>query len=50
MQRTGGENEGNESENLRIRVELRNYNCEDGQETRNCVFLLIVERFRGGLP
>ena len=40
--RNRGENEGNRSENLRIVVELMNYNCGEGQETRNCVFLVIV--------
>ena len=40
----GGEggNEGNKSENLRIEVELMNYNCGEGQETRNCVFRIII--------
>ena len=38
----GGGNEGNKSENLRIEVELMNYNCGEGQETRNCVFRIII--------
>ena len=40
MRRTGGENARNKGENLCIRVELRYYNCGEGQETRNCGFLL----------
>ena len=39
---TGGGNEGNKRENLSIGVELMNYNCGEGQETRNGVFLVIV--------
>ena len=39
---TGGGNEENKGENLCIGVELTNYNCGEGQETRNCVFLVIV--------
>ena len=39
---TGGGNEGNKGENLCIEVELMNYSCGEGQETRNCVFLVIV--------
>ena len=39
---TGGGNEGNKGENLCIEVELMNYSCGKGQETRNCVFLVIV--------
>ena len=35
--RNQGGNEGNKGENHRIGVELMNYNCGDGQETRNCV-------------
>ena len=31
-------NEGNKGENLRIGVELINYNRGEGQETRNCTF------------
>ena len=42
MQRTWGGNEGNKSENLRIGVQLINYNCRKEQQTRNCVFLVIV--------
>ena len=42
MQRTRGGNEGNKGENLRIGVELINYNCGKEQQTRNCVFLVIV--------
>ena len=39
---TGGGNEENKGENLCIGVELTNYNCGEGQEIRNCVFLVIV--------
>ena len=39
---TGRGNEGNKGENLCIEVELMNYSCGEGQETRNCVFLVIV--------
>ena len=37
IRETGGGNEGNNSENLRIGVELMNYDSREGQETRNCV-------------
>ena len=50
MRRTGGENARNKGENLCIRVELRNYNCEEGQETRNCVFLVILYMSKGSPP
>ena len=33
---------GGGTENLCIVVELMKYNCGEGQETRNCVFLVIV--------
>ena len=33
MRRTGSGNERNTGENLRIQVELKNYNCGEGQET-----------------
>ena len=39
---TGYGNERNKGENLRIGVELMNYNCGEGQETRICVFLVTV--------
>ena len=42
MRRSVVRNEGNKSENLCIGVELMNYNSGEGQETRNCVFLVIV--------
>ena len=42
MRGTGGGNEGNIGDNLCIGVKLMNYNCGEGQETRNCVFLFIV--------
>ena len=42
MRDTGFGNERNKGENLRIGVELMNYNCGEGQETRNCVFLVTV--------
>ena len=42
IRETGGGNEGNNSENLRIGVKLMNYDSREGQETRNCVFLVIV--------
>ena len=42
MQGTGGRNEGNKGDNLCIGVELMNYNCGEGQETKNCVFLGIA--------
>ena len=38
----GGGNEGNKRENLRTEVQLMNYNCGEGQETKNCVFRIIV--------
>ena len=38
----GGGNEKKKGENLCIVVELMEYNCGEGQETRNCVFLVIV--------
>ena len=50
MQGTGGGNEGNISDNLCIGVKLMNYNCGEGQETRNCVFLFIVQMSRGSPP
>ena len=37
-----GGNDGNKGENLRIGVELMNYNYGEGQETRKCVLLVIV--------
>ena len=37
-----GGNEKKKGENLCIVVELMKYNCGEGQETRNCVFLVIV--------
>ena len=37
-----GRNAGNQGENLLRGVELMNYNCGEGQETRNCMFLVIV--------
>ena len=42
MQGTGGRNEGNKGDNLCIGVELMNYNCGEGQETKNYVFLGIA--------
>ena len=42
MWETGGGNEDNKGENLCIGVELTNYTCGEGQETKNCVFLVIV--------
>ena len=32
MRETGGGNEGNKGENLRIEVELTNYNCGEGEK------------------
>ena len=37
-----GGKKGNKSENLGVGVELMNYSFGQGQEARNCVFLLIV--------
>ena len=34
-----GGNERNQRENLRIRVELMNYNCGEGENERKCVHL-----------
>ena len=38
----GGGNEENKGDNLCIVVELMNFNCGKGQETRNCMFLVKV--------
>ena len=40
MRGTGGGNEGNKGEILCTGVELMNYNCGEGQETTNCMFLV----------
>ena len=32
MRETGGGNEGNKGQNLRIEVELTNYNCGEGEK------------------
>ena len=42
LQGTGGGKEATKSENLCIGVELMNYNSREGQEIRNCVFLVKV--------
>ena len=42
MRGSRGGNEGNKGENHCIGVELMNYNCGEGQETRNLVFLVTV--------
>ena len=40
MRGTGSGNEGNKVENLRIGVELMNYNCGEGQKLKEmCVFI-----------
>ena len=39
MRGTRSVNKGNKGNNLCIGVKLRNYNCGERQETRNCVFL-----------
>ena len=40
--RNHGGNEGNNGDNHQIGVELMNYNCGEGQETRNCVSFYSV--------